>query len=633
MQSVIGIFLHTCLAPVRVIDVLWRMNTAVSRQSINNAISSLAIESAKQIRNIGRTLECAYVLDNFDVQIRHKVSTVEQPDSALYHLISASLIKLVHCTRDDLKWSTYLWQRCRYNDMRTIYLPNPSIISLFSLHPDRMEPEFLDRRERFNSWKFAMDLCTHGPEFFKQYITHIRDPEDIEKIPIEKTHQVPAKAMELNNSTVDGNIDALVDLLRQGGVLDPDDHVDQDAAEVVIIIHGDLATGERIQTARIRRSIESTGRRRLEFVIFVPGLFHVKMACADALWRIFIEKSRDTEKDPTSLMAFISILYANQSSRIAANKCSFQTLNDCLVRCGTADRLECWRAYIHSKWPECDTLQKYADRKPSIDEILMISKKLALEYSSAALKIEDFRLSELKDRDLQYENTLIRIDYLLLYEELSYAIRCGDVGRVETCLCRWIPIFKGTGKHKYATMLLEFLHDVHFVYPPPLRKAVRYNWLCNPRGKPMGFRGVDWLLELNNLLTKSIYGGSGSNYTIARIVKESPLIQLFRDCKSVVEEQFLLTPKTMRHGEPNMIESFNALSRYAVSNGILNFSVGRTTHHSIPNYFQVGMDRYESSPPSQTVPVRWTNEEEDNQPNYPSFDNVEDGLAEAYLEV
>lgn len=332
-----------------------------------------------------------------------------------------------------------------------------------------------------------MDLCTHGPEFFKQYITHIRDPEDIEKIPIEKTHQVPAKAMELNNSTVDGNIDALVDLLRQGGVLDPDDHVDQDAAEVVIIIHGDLATGKRIQTARIRRSIESTGRWRLEFVIFVPGLFHVKMACADALWRIFIEKSRDTEKDPTSLMAFISILYANQSSRIAANKCSFQTLNDCLVCCGTADRLECWRAYIHSKWPECDTLQKYADRKPSIDEILMISKKLALEYSSAALKIEDFRLSELKDRDLQYENTLIRIDYLLLYEELSYAIRCGDVGRVETCLCRWIPIFKGTGKHKYATMLLEFLHDVHFVYPPPLRKAVRYNWLCNPRGKPMGF--------------------------------------------------------------------------------------------------------------------------------------------------
>lgn len=628
-----GIFLHTCVAPVRVIDSLWRMNVSVSRHSINNAISSLAAESTKHIRAIGRTLECAYVLDNFDVQIRHKVSTVEQPDSALYHLISGSLIKMVHCSREDLKWSSYLWQRCRYNDKRTIIVPSPSIVPLFSIHPDKTDPKLLDRRERFNSWKFAIDLCTHGPEFFRQYISQLRDPEDIEKIPITKTHQVPAKSMQFSNSTVDGNIDAIADLLRQGGVSDPADLDDPDAAEVVIIIHGDLGTGERVLTGRIRRSIERTGRRRLEFIIFVPGLFHIKMACADALWRIFIEKDGADLRDPTSIMAFISILYSNQSARIAANKCSFQTLDNCFVQCGTADRLECWRAYIHRKWPNCDTLQKYANREPSLDEILSILRRLASEYSSSALKIEDFQELDLKDRDLQHENMLIRIDYLLLYEELAYAIRCGDVGRIETCLCRWIPIFKGTGKHKYASMLLEFLHDVHFVYPPPLKKAVRYNWLCNPKGKPMGFRGVDWLLELNNLLTKVIYGGSGSNYTIARIIKESPLIQLYRDCKIVMEKQFLLTPKTMRHGDPDMTESFQALSRCAVSNDMLKFKAARTTHHRIPNYFQVGMDRFESKPYSDAVPAPWTSEDDETQPIYQSFDTPEDALEEAYHEI
>lgn len=167
-----GILLHTCVTPVRVIDVLWRMNVTVSRHSINNAISSLAAESAKHIRAIGRTLECAYVLDNFDVQIRHKVSTVEQPDSALYHLISGSLIKLVHCDREDLKWSSYLWQRCRYNDKRTIILPSPSIVPLFTLHPDQTDLTHLDRREHFNSWKFAIDLCTHGPAHFLDNIFH-----------------------------------------------------------------------------------------------------------------------------------------------------------------------------------------------------------------------------------------------------------------------------------------------------------------------------------------------------------------------------------------------------------------------------------------------------------------------------
>ena len=78
--------------------------------------------------------------------------------------------------------------------------------------------------------------------------------------------------------------------------------------------------------------------------------------------------------------------------------------------------------------------------------------------------------------------------------------------------------------------------DVHFVYPESLRKAVRYNWLCNPTGTPMGFRGVDWLLELENLYTKVIYGGSGSNYTVERIIVESPLIELYRTCKKVVED-------------------------------------------------------------------------------------------------
>lgn len=28
------------------------------------------------------------------------------------------------------------------------------------------------------------------------------------------------------------------------------------------------------------------------------------------------------------------------------------------------------------------------------------------------------------------------------------------------------------------------------------------NWLINPSGRPHAFRGVDWLVELNNLYTK-----------------------------------------------------------------------------------------------------------------------------------
>lgn len=38
------------------------------------------------------------------------------------------------------------------------------------------------------------------------------------------------------------------------------------------------------------------------------------------------------------------------------------------------------------------------------------------------------------------------------------------------------------------------------------RRAILQNWLCNPTGKEDGWRGWDWLQELNNLYTKvSIY--------------------------------------------------------------------------------------------------------------------------------
>jgi len=89
-----------------------------------------------------------------------------------------------------------------------------------------------------------------------------------------------------------------------------------------------------------------------------------------------------------------------------------------------------------------------------------------------------------------------------LYEELSYALNSGDIGRVETCIVAWILIFKATGKHKYATQMTDFLYNIHFTYPEGLRKAIRYNILVNPTGKKGKFRAVDWCVELNNLFIK-----------------------------------------------------------------------------------------------------------------------------------
>jgi hypothetical protein len=92
--------------------------------------------------------------------------------------------------------------------------------------------------------------------------------------------------------------------------------------------------------------------------------------------------------------------------------------------------------------------------------------------------------------------------YFLLYEEMSHALNYGDIGRVESLFTPWIYLFRGVGKHKYGHQMEKFMTDLHFHYPAKLQDAVHYNILVNPSGREGAFRGVDWVVELQNLYMK-----------------------------------------------------------------------------------------------------------------------------------
>jgi hypothetical protein len=172
---------------------------------------------------------------------------------------------------------------------------------------------------------------------------------------------------------------------------------------------------------------------------------------------------------------------------------------------GAALRLDAWRVEVLRRHPKCTSLRAFADSKPSFEDVKEISNYLASHYVAGA---EDFNIFELRqkpvhERDQQHENVLQMHQYFNLYEELSFAMNFGDIGRVETLFPTWIYIFKAVGKHKYAAHMFKFMSDLHFVYPAPLRHAIRYNILPNPTGQEGKSRGVDWVVEqMINLPTK-----------------------------------------------------------------------------------------------------------------------------------
>lgn len=335
------------------------------------------------------------------------------------------------------------------------------------LHPESPGLDSkLSRRDRFNSWMFLHDLCTYGPDYFHQFKSLIPKPECIEQIPLVKTPIFAARAMDVNNSTVSGNIQAVTDLLAQGGIGDPD------VSEYVILIHGDLGTGERLQAAQLRRSIESTSWNRLQHVVFIPGLFHLKMACADVLWRCFVQPLAARE-DETSLMRDIAQLRPKETG-IYTTKPGFRRMHQLIGHAGICCRLDCWRVHAETKGRFSD-LQAFALSKPTLDDLKKMADEIACTY-------------------VEFENALLLNKYFLLYEELSYAMNHGDIGCNDKFPIQYAPHLS-TGFKVSALALSRHKNALTWSID---RHAIRYHILINPTGHPMKWRAMDWCVELNN---------------------------------------------------------------------------------------------------------------------------------------
>ncbi|KDQ31884.1 hypothetical protein PLEOSDRAFT_1022853, partial [Pleurotus ostreatus PC15] len=116
LQSVMGVFLHSCNAPEDIIEVLARMGVSISTTSINDAISSLSKESSNGLKALGRTLTASFAYNNVDIELKHTVPTLEKPHETLVHLTSGTLIPLEHgVVREDLSCSKELWERSAMN--------------------------------------------------------------------------------------------------------------------------------------------------------------------------------------------------------------------------------------------------------------------------------------------------------------------------------------------------------------------------------------------------------------------------------------------------------------------------------------------------------------------------------------
>ena len=222
LQGFLGVFQRSCNTPDKVLEVFAHMGVSISPNAVTHAVSSLSEKAIVNILKTGHTLCTSFAYDNFDVELPTTRHGVDQSTVKLHHLTSALLVPLQHgVTPQDLQCSEELWKVSPYNSARVQAPKVADIDELMEIHPDTYDQHNMTRRDRFNAHIFRRDLLLQGPAYFKRFKNEPGSPELIDCIPLERSTQVPAYAMDVSNSTVAGNISAVNELLTRAGVGDP----------------------------------------------------------------------------------------------------------------------------------------------------------------------------------------------------------------------------------------------------------------------------------------------------------------------------------------------------------------------------------------------------------------------------
>ncbi|KIL00962.1 hypothetical protein PAXRUDRAFT_776034, partial [Paxillus rubicundulus Ve08.2h10] len=128
---------------------------------------------------------------------------------------------------DILHCSAGLWAKDFHNPLPMSFPLLSEIQKMVVLHKmDRYSkqphPDFLSPCQEVFTWHIWDILVCHG-QFFGHFLSELGEPDPVDKIPVHKTDQVPCRAMNIKQSTTDGNIEVMEDLLRQGGLGDVSD--------------------------------------------------------------------------------------------------------------------------------------------------------------------------------------------------------------------------------------------------------------------------------------------------------------------------------------------------------------------------------------------------------------------------
>jgi len=101
-------------------------------------------------------------------------------------------------------------------------------------------------------------------------------------------------------------------------------------------------------------------------------------------------------------------------------------MHEVIGHTGVVLRLDAWRVEANKQYPECESFDEFASKKPSLEILEDMARQLVTSHVAHSEYI--FEAHCKAERDMQRENVLLMQQYFLLYKELSWAMNEGDIG-------------------------------------------------------------------------------------------------------------------------------------------------------------------------------------------------------------
>lgn len=213
-------------------------------------------------------------------------------------------------------------------------------------------------------------------------------------------------------------------------------------------------------------------------VVFIPGLFHVKIADMHGMFTIHWGKANTGTRNPGCLAFHNTVLYRQPITPTSLPP--FRTCRDLIFVSLYARILHCL-LLVSGKTSLEDYITTFTSWESLYAHAVLIYDQYAdtatvqdlrwkrQQQQSMSTIVSDSSEATCTEGDMVYENGILFLRDALLSREFTDAIKAGDMDRVVLVLKVWALSFRGNGRTKYAYEMLHLIHNLTVVWPKGLR--------------------------------------------------------------------------------------------------------------------------------------------------------------------